>query len=366
VPLTEHPRAFAASAAKPSHNFPAPKSTVGYGDKVDVPQRQVSSKPAVERRSATRSNSEDTTGARTLVLDASAPEEVLSSDEIVPHLRAIFRHSDVVAEEPSSNKKRTAIIAVSACTLLLVAFQLFHSGAIGKLTGMASKQPVATKVKMDLDRNAALANANLGLQGSNTAAGQAANQSAANKPAAGVPGDTADNGSLPTNQKQTTPAPEQAQMMHDQLLAPTRIPEGSRGSQSGDAPPPSGLAGIDALNGSSMPGTMFKGQAQPTVKAAAPKVVNVSADVAVAMLVQKTAPVYPQIAKSAHIGGTVTLQATITKTGAVTNLRVLNGPTVLRQSAVDAVKTWRYRPYTYDNQPTEANTTINVVFSPGN
>ena len=34
VPLTEHPRAFAASAAKPSHNFPAPKSTVGYGDKV--------------------------------------------------------------------------------------------------------------------------------------------------------------------------------------------------------------------------------------------------------------------------------------------------------------------------------------------
>ena len=69
-----------------------------------------------------------------------------------------------------------------------------------------------------------MANTNLGLQGSSTAAGQAANQSAANKPAAGVAGDTAESSSQPTNQKQTSPAPEQAQMMHDQLLAPTRFP----------------------------------------------------------------------------------------------------------------------------------------------
>ena len=103
----------------------------------------------------------------------------------------------------------------------------------------------------------------------------------------------------------------------------------------------------------------------PKVQAAAPKKVNISAGVAVGMLIQKTTPIYPPIAKAARVSGTVVLQATISKTGTITNLRVVSGPAMLQQAALDAVKTWRYRPYLLNNEPVEVETTINVIFSLG-
>jgi protein TonB len=38
---------------------------------------------------------------------------------------------------------------------------------------------------------------------------------------------------------------------------------------------------------------------------------------------------------------------------------------MLRQAAVDAVATWRYRPYLLNDQPVEVETTVNVVFTMG-
>jgi protein TonB len=83
------------------------------------------------------------------------------------------------------------------------------------------------------------------------------------------------------------------------------------------------------------------------------------------MILQKTTPMYPPIAKAARVSGTVVLQATISKSGTIQNLRVISGPAMLTQSAMDAVKTWRYRPYLLNNEPVEVDTTINVIFSLG-
>ena len=83
------------------------------------------------------------------------------------------------------------------------------------------------------------------------------------------------------------------------------------------------------------------------------------------MLIQKTPPVYPPIAKAAHVSGTVELQATISKNGTIKDLRVLTGPAMLRQAAVDAVRDWRFKPDRLNNEPTEVETTINVIFSLG-
>ena len=96
-----------------------------------------------------------------------------------------------------------------------------------------------------------------------------------------------------------------------------------------------------------------------------PKVVAVSAGVAAGNLIRKTQPVYPAIARSARVQGAVILQATISRTGAVTNLKVVSGPPMLRQAAIDAVKTWQYKPYLLNNQPTDVDTTVQVVFSLG-
>jgi protein TonB len=83
------------------------------------------------------------------------------------------------------------------------------------------------------------------------------------------------------------------------------------------------------------------------------------------MLLQKVQPVYPPIAKAARVQGTVVLQAKISKTGSIEDLHVVSGPAMLQQAALDAVKSWRYRPYLLNNEPVEVETTVNVIFTLG-
>jgi periplasmic protein TonB len=61
----------------------------------------------------------------------------------------------------------------------------------------------------------------------------------------------------------------------------------------------------------------------------------------------------------------VVIQATISKSGTIENLKVISGPAMLQQSALDAVRSWRYRPYLLNNDPVEVETTINVIFTLG-
>jgi len=93
--------------------------------------------------------------------------------------------------------------------------------------------------------------------------------------------------------------------------------------------------------------------------------ISISSGEAEGMLLDKTAPVYPPIAKAARVSGTVVLQAAISETGIITGLHVVSGPAMLQQAAYDAVKTWRYRPYLQQGQPVRVLTTVNVTFSLG-
>jgi protein TonB len=101
------------------------------------------------------------------------------------------------------------------------------------------------------------------------------------------------------------------------------------------------------------------------VKAAAPKKIAVSAGVIAGNKLGGSTPQYPAIAKAARIQGTVVLQATISKTGTIENLRVLSGPPMLQQAALEAVKSWRYKPYLLNGDPVEVETQVNVIFTLG-
>jgi protein TonB len=83
------------------------------------------------------------------------------------------------------------------------------------------------------------------------------------------------------------------------------------------------------------------------------------------MLLEKTQPFYPPIAKAARVSGTVVLQVTISETGLIESPRVVSGPAMLQQAALDAVKNWRYRPYLLNNEPVKVETTVNVIFALG-
>lgn len=80
----------------------------------------------------------------------------------------------------------------------------------------------------------------------------------------------------------------------------------------------------------------------------------------------KVPPVYPEDAKKARISGKVLLTAVIGKDGSVEKLRVVSGPASLQQSALDAVKDWRYKPFLLNGDPVEVETTITVVYTLGN
>jgi protein TonB len=129
-----------------------------------------------------------------------------------------------------------------------------------------------------------------------------------------------------------------------------------------------GVAGMEGMGSGGAIGGILGGMGSapaPVVKAAPPKKIAISSGVMTGLKTAGTNPTYPPIARAARISGTVVLQATISKTGTIENLRVISGPPMLTQSALEAVKTWRYKPYQLNGEPVEVETTVNVVFNLG-
>lgn len=91
--------------------------------------------------------------------------------------------------------------------------------------------------------------------------------------------------------------------------------------------------------------------------------IRVGGNVQAANLVNQVQPVYPQIAKTAHVQGTVGLHAIISKDGSIQQLDYVSGPMLLMKAAMDAVKQWRYKPTLLNDEPIEVDTTIQVVFT---
>ncbi|HTX75672.1 MAG TPA: energy transducer TonB [Terracidiphilus sp.] len=150
------------------------------------------------------------------------------------------------------------------------------------------------------------------------------------------------------------------------LDVPRQIPSIIRMIDGREGPANNQLLTMD--NGTGMPDAspFGRGTSQPHVVSAPPQgPQRISRGVAEGMLLDRVMPVYPPIARQAGIQGTVVLEATISTSGAIENLRVINGSPMLQQAAIDAVSRWRYRPYLLNGQPVEVETTVSVVFNLG-
>jgi protein TonB len=79
-------------------------------------------------------------------------------------------------------------------------------------------------------------------------------------------------------------------------------------------------------------------------------------------LINRIEPEYPSLARTARQQGMVLIEATIGVDGTIQDLRVITGPPLLRQAAVDAVSRWRYRPYLLNGQAVPVTTTVSVNF----
>jgi TonB family protein len=76
-------------------------------------------------------------------------------------------------------------------------------------------------------------------------------------------------------------------------------------------------------------------------------------------LITRVEPDYPPVLRMRQIGGTVKLQISITPAGNVDSPRVLGGNPILAESAVAAVKKWKYAP-----AEAATTTTISLEFNP--
>jgi len=94
-----------------------------------------------------------------------------------------------------------------------------------------------------------------------------------------------------------------------------------------------------------------------------PRQVRIGGLIQAANLIKRVAPIYPPLAKTAHIEGTVQFTAVIGKDGRVKNVQFVKGSQMLVQAGKDAVRQWVYKPMLLDGQPTEVVTEIDVVFN---
>lgn len=95
------------------------------------------------------------------------------------------------------------------------------------------------------------------------------------------------------------------------------------------------------------------------------KPLRVGGNVMNAKKIHNVAPVYPQIAKTGGVQGTVLLHTIIAKDGSIQELQYISGPPLLMRAAMDTVRQWRYSPTLLKGKPQRVETQIAVIFSLG-
>ncbi len=148
------------------------------------------------------------------------------------------------------------------------------------------------------------------------------------------------------------------------LQQPPRIPVHIAAGDNSAAPVPNEPLGPAVLIG---PGAGIEGNevteiARPEPSPHTNRPIHKSGGVMEALLVDRVEPDYPKIAIAMHLTGTVELRAVIGTDGAVKNIEVASGNTILANAAVAAVKQWRYQPTRLSGQAVEVETVITVQF----
>lgn len=170
--------------------------------------------------------------------------------------------------------------------------------------------------------------------------------------------------------KAATKAPEvqkQVPVRQSEMVAPTIIPENIPKPLA--APEPEPAAGVEGgvpggveggvpggvlggVPGGTGPGT---GEGEP---------LRVGGEVKAPVLTNRVEPTYPEAARKARMEGVVILEAIITASGAVEDVKVLKSVNpLLDASAVRAVQQWRYKPATLNGRAVRVYLTVTVTFN---
>ena len=137
------------------------------------------------------------------------------------------------------------------------------------------------------------------------------------------------------------------------------------------SPEPDGVAG-DSIPGLPQTPSVAGGYTPPITRPALPPEEKtpeikerrkVSEMVQMAQLITRVEPKYPPLAIQTHREGRVELHALISTAGTIESLEVISGDPFFIQSALAAVREWRYRPTILNGRPIEVDTRITVIYT---
>jgi periplasmic protein TonB len=157
----------------------------------------------------------------------------------------------------------------------------------------------------------------------------------------------------------TKPVPSTAPMAP--LVVPDSIPLEHEIATMGDLLPGADVGFTEGVD----PGTLIPGEALPPAAAppkASPKLVRPGGRIQPPRKIKNVSPVYPSIAQSSRVQGTVILEALIGLDGRVDHVRVLKPVALLTDPAIAAVRQWVFTPTRLNGEPVQVIMTVTVDF----
>jgi protein TonB len=317
------------------------------------------------------------------VQDVSAPatsHEVASAAPFEPTLD-LFSSEAAVHERPTANRGHKGILigAIAASLLVLIAGGTWYARQSPSKTPESAVASSAPSVA------------------STTAATQPAGKTVSDAPAAGAgnfnsaPVSSSPVASAPVHSQPTTPTAQPLKGASERNSAAAELSAYKKLAEPQPQPPPAKKPSIGevklaapaaAHRTSSAPGeadlapSFGGGQVTPTgdamggglaggsmkQPAAPPAPLPVGGDVRQARLISSIPPLYPALAKTQHIEGAVRVDALVDENGRVSSMKVVSGPTLLQQAAMDAVRQWKYQPATLDGKAVPMHLTVTLQF----
>ncbi len=169
----------------------------------------------------------------------------------------------------------------------------------------------------------------------------------------------------PAAPKPETPKP--VPVKSTEMTAPTVIPETV--PQPLAAPEPEAATeGVEGGVEGGVPGGVMGGVIGGVVGGTGPgtgeEPLRVGGDVKAPQLINRVEPSYPEAARKARMEGVVILEAIITASGNVEDVKVLKSVNpLLDAAATRAVQQWKYRPATLNGRAVRVYLTVTVTFN---
>src|SRR6266404_6287018 len=153
--------------------------------------------------------------------------------------------------------------------------------------------------------------------------------------------------------------PETKKSLGAVRLAKPKMRHSEGGKSNGETEPELDLSNETLSTGNSLSTNFSENSKQPAAPAA---VVPVGGDVKPARLISSVPPGYPALAKTQHVAGDVRVDALVDATGRVTTMKVVSGPSLLHQAAMDALRQWKYQAATLDGKAVPMHLTVTIQF----